>query len=61
MPKNLEDRIEKIMKGEAKKEYTDAELLALPDDEFFKAAGGTNSRNWDPRFLQIAYQRKTAA
>lgn len=63
MPKNLEDRIDKIMKGgiEAPKEYTDAELLRLPDDEFFKAAGGTDSKKWEPRFLQIAYQRKVAA
>jgi hypothetical protein len=63
MPKDLESRIEKIMasRGEAPKQYTDAELLSVPWDEFYAAAGSKESKNWEPRFLQIAYQRKSAA
>lgn len=63
MPKDLEDRIEKIMKnrGEAPKQYTDAELLAMPEDQFLHVAGGSNPMRWEPRFLQIAHRRKSAA
>jgi hypothetical protein len=63
MPANLEERINKIVAsgGEEKKEYTNDELLTLSDDEFFKAAGGSNPMKWEPRFLQLGYQRRSAA
>jgi hypothetical protein len=64
MPKNLEGRIEKIMASrgqEAPKQYTDAELLSMPEDQFLHAAGGSNPMRWEPRFLQIAHRRKSAA
>jgi hypothetical protein len=63
MPKDLESRIEKIMasRGEAPKQYTDAELLSMPEDQFLNAAGGSNPMRWEPRFLQIAHRRKSAA
>lgn len=43
------------------KEYSDAELLAMTDEAFFQAAGGTNPMRWDQRFLLLAGRRKTAA
>lgn len=43
------------------KQYTDAELLSMSEDEFFKAAGGSNPMRWDQRFLVLAGRRKTAA
>jgi len=43
------------------KQYTDAELLAMTDEAFFQAAGGSNPMRWDPRFLVLAGRRKTAA
>lgn len=46
---------------EGEKPYTDAELLAMTDEAFFQAAGGTNPMRWDPRFLTLAARRKTAA
>jgi hypothetical protein len=56
-PKNLEARIDKILQGEEKREYTDDELLGMSNSEFKKVAGD-NPKMWSQRFLAIAYQRK---
>lgn len=58
-----EDMAEEVAKKNAEKEkdYTDAELLAMTDEAFFQAAGGTNPMRWDQRFLVLAGRRKTAA
>lgn len=61
MPANLQERIDKLVANggaEEKKEYTDQELLTIDEEEFFKAAGGREFRDWSPRFQQIAYGRK---
>lgn len=46
--------------GEQQK-YTDEQLLAMTDEAFFEAAGGSNPMRWDPRYLLLASRRKTAA
>lgn len=63
MPANLQERIDAlVLNGETeKKEYTDVELLTIPEEEFFKAAGGRDFKDWSPRFQQIAYRRKSTA
>jgi hypothetical protein len=56
------DMAEEVQKKQAEGEhYTDAQLLAMTDDAFFEAAGGTNPMRWDSRFLTLAARRKTAA
>ncbi len=56
------DMAEEAAKREAEtSEYTDADLLAMTEEEFFQAAGGSNPMRWDPRFLMLAARRKTAA
>jgi hypothetical protein len=56
------DMAEEAAKREAEeKQYTDADLLAMTDDAFFTAAGGTNPMRWEPRFLTLAARRKNAA
>jgi hypothetical protein len=59
MPANLQERIDKLVAngGEEKKPYSDEELLSMTDEAFHEVAG-KDPKDWDPRFLQIAYQRK---
>ena len=63
MPANLQERIDALVAngGEIEKQYTDLELLTVDDEEFFKAAGGRDFKDWSPRFQQIAYRRKVSA
>ena len=58
VPKDMAARIEARTSGvETKKEYTDEELLKLPQSEFDKLVG-TDSKKWDMRILKIAFHRK---
>lgn len=41
-------------------EPTDDELLAMSDEEFYRAAGTNKVEEMDKRFLPIAFRRKTA-
>jgi hypothetical protein len=41
-------------------EYTDAELLAMSDAEFY-AAVGRDDKKWSRQVLQVAFRRKNAA
>jgi hypothetical protein len=63
MPPDLQERIDKLVAngGEIEKEYSDLELLTVDEEEFFKAAGGRDFKDWSPRFQQIAYRRKVTA
>ena len=59
IPKDMAEEVaKKQAEGEA---HTDSELLAMTDEAFFAAAGGTNPMRWEPRFLTLAARRKTAA
>ncbi|QEQ93912.1 hypothetical protein SEA_KARDASHIAN_47 [Streptomyces phage Kardashian] len=42
------------------REPTNEELLAMSDEDFYKAAGSTDVRDMDKRFMTLAMQRKTA-
>lgn len=53
-----EDIQKEIAEGHEKK-YTEAELLAMTDKEFYKAVGTKNVSEMEPRHLQIAVRRKT--
>lgn len=55
------DMAAEAAKNQGEKQYTDSELLAMTDEAFFQAAGGSNPMKWDPRFLLLASKRKTAA
>lgn len=61
MPANLEERVSKILAGKEETEFTEEDLLAMSEEEFLNAAGGKNPMRWDPKFLQIAHRRKSAA
>jgi hypothetical protein len=63
LPADLQERIDKLVVEDVvpAKEYTDKELLTVSEDEFHKAAGGKNFKDWSPRFQAIAYQRKVKA
>lgn len=56
------DMAEAVAKKEGEQQkYTDEQLLAMTDEAFFEAAGGSNPMRWDPRYLLLASRRKTAA
>lgn len=60
VPPDMQSRVDDVaLAGE--KDYTDEELLTIPWDEFYAAAGGKDDKNWDKRFLLIAFRRKQAA
>ena len=44
----------------ARRQYTNDELLAMSDEDFFKAAGSSDVRDMDQRFMTLAMQRKNA-
>lgn len=60
VPPDMQSRVDDVALPE-KKEYTDEQLLTIPWDEFYQAAGGKDDKNWDKRFLLIAFRRKQAA
>lgn len=60
IPEDMAEEVQK-QQAERQKEFTDNELLAMTDEAFFQAAGGTNPMRWDQRFLVLAGRRKTAA
>jgi hypothetical protein len=45
--------------AEHAKTYTDAELMAMSEPDFYKAAGTKSIQDMDPRFIQLAINRKT--
>lgn len=49
------------IEGFANAPHSDEELLAMTDEQFFTAAGGSNPMRWEPRFLMLAAKRKNAA
>lgn len=62
VPKILEERrLQKEATGSTKKvtDYSREELLAMSNEEFDKVAG-TNSQDWPPEILQVAFLRKSA-
>lgn len=62
IPKDMAEQVSAREAEDKTKQHTDAELLAMPEEAFFAAAGGTNPMRWeDPRFLMIAARRKNAA
>jgi hypothetical protein len=56
--KILPEDVQTEMAKESAKQYTDEELLAMSDKQFFKAAGVSTLDQMDARFLQIAVRRK---
>jgi hypothetical protein len=60
VPADMQSRVDEVASPE-KKEYTDEQLLTIPWEEFYSAAGGKDDKNWDKRFLLIAFRRKQAA
>lgn len=57
----LPDDIQREIAAEnAKKEYTDEELMAMSEADFYRAAGVKSMDNMAPRFAQIAIARKQA-
>ncbi|ATN93684.1 hypothetical protein SEA_SCAP1_35 [Streptomyces phage Scap1] len=60
VPPDMQSRVDDVtLPGD--KEYTDEQLLTIPWEEFYAAAGGKDDKNWDKRFLLIAFRRKQAA
>ena len=59
IPKDMAEEVAKKQAEESN--LTDEQLLAMTDEAFFAAAGGTNPMRWEPRFLTLAARRKTAA
>lgn len=60
VPKKMRGRVDETL-SVGQKEYTDAELLTIPWDEFYAAAGGKDDKNWDKKFLLAAFRRKQVA
>lgn len=60
VPKDMVKQVEVAMSPE-KTEYTDDELLSMSWDDFYRAAGGKDDKQWDKRFLLLGYRRKNTA
>lgn len=60
VPADMQSRVDDVTLPD-QKEYTDDELLTIPWDDFYQAAGGKNDKNWDKRFLIAGFRRKSAA
>lgn len=60
VPPDMQSRVDEVALPD-QKEYTDDELLTIPWEEFYKAAGGKDDKNWDKRHLLIAFRRRSAA
>ncbi|QEQ93543.1 hypothetical protein SEA_GIRLPOWER_44 [Streptomyces phage GirlPower] len=58
MPADIQKKIAENTPEE--REYSDSELLAMPEDEFRRIAG-PNEKDWDRRYLMIGMKRKMAA
>lgn len=56
MPADVQAKV--AQDEQQKREYTDQELLDMPEDEFRRIAG-PNEANWDRRFLMLGMRRKT--
>lgn len=56
--KILPDDVQAEMAKESAKEYTDEELLNMPEKDFYRASGVKSMDNMDQRFMQLAVQRK---
>lgn len=56
MPSGVQDSVTPI-----KKEYTREQLLAMSDEDFFKAAGTKDVMQMDQTYLTLAMQRRNAA
>lgn len=56
----LPDDVQKEIAASHQKTYSDAELLAMSDADFYKAAGVKTMDNMTPRFMQIAVRRRQA-
>lgn len=56
VPPDMKGRVDESLGGN--REYTDEELLSIPWSEFYTAAGGEDDKNWDKRFLLLAFRRK---
>jgi hypothetical protein len=54
----LPDDVQKEIAAGHAKTYTDEELLAMSEDDFYKAAGVKTMDNMSPRFMQLAVARK---
>lgn len=57
-PKDMQAQVDEVV-AEQQREYSDDELLSMSWDDFYKAAGSKDDRNWDKRFLMLAFRRKS--
>lgn len=53
-------RVQQKVADEATKVYSNEELLAMNDEDFFKAAGTNDVTEMDKKFLNLAFQRKSS-
>lgn len=56
VPKEVREKYAK--QNEDPNELSDAALLKMSDEDFYKAAGSRHQKDWDRRFLILAIQRK---
>lgn len=57
MPADIQKKISEHQPEQ--REYSDAELLSMPEEEFRRIAG-PNEKDWDRRYLMLGMQRKMA-
>jgi len=55
--KIMPERLQQQAEQEAAKAYSNEELLAMSDEDFFKAAGTSDLREMDKRFMTLSMQR----
>lgn len=57
VPPDMQSRVDDVTLPDDK-EYSDEELLKMTWDEFYKAAGGKDDKEWDKKYLLLAFRRK---
>jgi hypothetical protein len=58
-PKDMQGRVEEAVGAESK-DFTDQELMTMSWDDFYRAAGGKDDKNWEKRYFMLAYRRKSS-
>jgi len=56
-PKDMQGRVDEATTA---KDFTDEELLTMPWDDFYRAAGGKDDSQWEKRYLVLGFRRKSA-
>ena len=61
VPPDMQERVDEVVEAPDASKLSDQDLLDMSWEDFYKVAGGKDDKNWDKRFLLIAFRKKQAA